>query len=152
MVAVLLRFFKDPRNDEIALQHFFFFLTAAQEFFSITFVLHAIFFCRQALAGNFFSKSPTPAPQELNGRPLRSSKFFTSFKGLSNIYCVIDLLRVWVMRIDSHLTFAFPTMLFVIPTKFNMSIVFNPQGGKRNLISRPIPINWISDSVPRLRE
>ena len=26
---------------------------------SITFVLHAIFFVRQALAGNFFSKSPT---------------------------------------------------------------------------------------------
>ena len=68
MVAVLLRFFKDPRNDEIALQHFFFFLTAAQEFFSITFVLHAIFFFRQALAGNFFSKSPTI---ELNGWPYR---------------------------------------------------------------------------------
>ena len=31
---------------------------------SITFVLHAIFFFRQALAGNFFSKSPTPPPQE----------------------------------------------------------------------------------------
>ena len=71
MVAVLLRFSKDPRNDETALQHFFFFLTAAQEFFSITFVLHAIFFLRQALAGNFFSKSPPPPPpQELNGRPL----------------------------------------------------------------------------------
>ena len=28
----------------------------------ITFVLHAIFFFRQALAGNFFSKLPTPAP------------------------------------------------------------------------------------------
>ena len=28
---------------------------------SITFVLHAIFFFRQALAGNFFSKSPTPS-------------------------------------------------------------------------------------------
>ena len=40
---------------------------------SITFVLHAIFFFRQALAGNFFSKSPTPPPphQELNGRPLK---------------------------------------------------------------------------------
>ena len=60
MVAVLLRFFKDPRNDEIALQHFFFFLTAALEFFSITFVLHAIFFCRQALAGNFFQNHPPP--------------------------------------------------------------------------------------------
>ena len=61
MVAVLLRFFKDPRNDEIALQHFFFFLTAAQEFFSITFVLQAIFFFRQALAGIFFpNHSPNP--------------------------------------------------------------------------------------------
>ena len=29
---------------------------------SITFVLHAIFFFRQELAGNFFSKSPTPPP------------------------------------------------------------------------------------------
>ena len=29
---------------------------------SITFVLHAFFFFRQALAGNFFSKSPTPPP------------------------------------------------------------------------------------------
>ena len=29
---------------------------------SITFVLHEIFFFRQALAGNLFSKSPTPPP------------------------------------------------------------------------------------------
>ena len=66
------------------LQDFFFlatwwvgyFFTAVQDFFSITFVLHAIFFFRQALAGNFFSKSPTPPPppQELNGRPLRQDK------------------------------------------------------------------------------
>ena len=50
---------------------------------SITFVLHAIFFFRQALAGNFFSKSPGayapeithPSPQELNGRPLRHVLF-----------------------------------------------------------------------------
>ena len=32
---------------------------------------NAIFFFRQALIGNFFSKSPTPPPpQKLNGRPL----------------------------------------------------------------------------------
>ena len=37
-----------------------YFFTAVQEFFSLTFVLHAIFFFRQALAGNFISKSPTP--------------------------------------------------------------------------------------------
>ena len=55
-------FVKPPRNDEIALQHFF----------SISFVLHARSFFQQALAGNIFSKSPTPPPlppQELNGRP-----------------------------------------------------------------------------------
>ena len=53
-------FVKSPWNDEIALQHFFFLLLAVQEFFSISFVLHAIFFFRQGLAGNFFSKSSTP--------------------------------------------------------------------------------------------
>ena len=37
-----------------------YFFTAVQEFFSITFVLHAIFFFRQALAGIFFSKHPPP--------------------------------------------------------------------------------------------
>ena len=39
---------------------------------SITFVLHAIFFFRQVLAGNFFQNHPPPPlpPQELNGRPL----------------------------------------------------------------------------------
>jgi len=44
MVAVLLGSYKAPRNDEIALQHFFFLLAAVQDLFSIAFVLHAIFF------------------------------------------------------------------------------------------------------------
>ena len=152
MVAVLLRFFKDPRNDEIALQHFFFLSYSSARIFFYYICAACNFFLPTSACRKFFFKITHPAPQELNGRPPRSSKFFTSFKGLSNIYCVIDLLLVWVMRIDSHLIFAFPIMLFVFPSKFNMSIVFNPQGGKRNLISRPIPINWISDSVPRLRE
>ena len=64
-------FVKPPRNDEIALQHFFFLLAAVQEYFSISSVLHAIFFFQQALAGIFFQNHPlppTPAPrQELNG-------------------------------------------------------------------------------------
>ena len=47
-----------------------YFFTAVQEFFSITFVLHAIFFFRQALAGIFFFKITHPLPQELNGRHL----------------------------------------------------------------------------------
>ena len=57
----------------------FFFLTAAQEFFSITFVLHAIFFFRQALAGNFFQNHPPP-PQELNGQPLIRLRTFVWVK------------------------------------------------------------------------
>ena len=55
-------FVKPPRNDEIALQHFFSCLQQCKNFFSISFVLHAILFFQQALAGNFFSKSPTPPP------------------------------------------------------------------------------------------
>ena len=65
MVAVLLRFFKDPRNDEIALQDFFFFLTAGQEFF----FYYICAGCRKF----FFEITPPPPspPQELNGRPLK---------------------------------------------------------------------------------
>ena len=55
-------FVKPPRNDEIALQHFLFLIGAVQEFFSIPFVLHAIFFFQQALTENFLSKSPPPPP------------------------------------------------------------------------------------------
>ena len=42
-----------PRNDEIALQHFFILLEAVQEFFSISFVLHAIFFIQQVTKETF---------------------------------------------------------------------------------------------------
>ena len=70
---------------------------------SITFVLHAIFFFRQALAGNFFSNSPTPPPQELNGRPLRFEDendyeykisfdvFFEYCKKIATLECFIVL-------------------------------------------------------------
>ena len=53
-------FVKPPRNDEIALQHFFFLLGAMQEFFFFSFVLHAIFFFQQALAGISFQNHPPP--------------------------------------------------------------------------------------------
>ena len=48
---------------------------------SITFVLHAIFFFRQALAGNFFQTHPPlpPPPQELNGWPLNRLISYTLF-------------------------------------------------------------------------
>ena len=46
---------------------------------SITFVLHAIFFFRQALAGIFFLITHLPPPsQELTGRPLSSFSLETN--------------------------------------------------------------------------
>ena len=51
-------FVKAPRNDEIALEDFFPFLQRCNNFFSISFVLHAIFFFQQTLAEIVFSKSP----------------------------------------------------------------------------------------------
>ena len=69
MVAVLLGFCKAPQEWWNSFATFFFLLEAVQEFFSISFVLHASFSFQQALAGNFFQNHP-PFPQELNCRPL----------------------------------------------------------------------------------
>ena len=57
-------FVKPPRNDEIALQHFFFLLAAVQEFFSFPVALYAIFFFQQVLAGFFFQNAPLPCPPQ----------------------------------------------------------------------------------------
>ena len=57
---------------------------------SITFVLHAIFFFRQALAGNFFSKFTHPLPQELNGRPLTEKYLLIS--RVFGLYCKLRIL------------------------------------------------------------
>ena len=62
MVAVLLRFFKDPRNDEIALQHFFFFLTAAQEFFFYYICAACNFFLPTSACREFFFQNHPPPP------------------------------------------------------------------------------------------
>ena len=61
MVAVLLGSCKAPRNDEIALQHFFSCLQQCK-IFSYFICAACNFFFQQAFAGNFFSKSPTPLP------------------------------------------------------------------------------------------
>ena len=58
-------FVKPPRNDEIALQHFFSCLQQCKNFFSISFVLHAIFFFHQALAGVFVFKITPPPPSRV---------------------------------------------------------------------------------------
>ena len=47
-----------PGFSTCPLQHFFLACSSARIFFSLSFVLHAIFFFQQVLAGNFFSKSP----------------------------------------------------------------------------------------------
>ena len=78
---------------------------------SITFVLHAIFFFRQALAGIFFSKSPTPhtpPPQELNGQPLEAvyliKRFHTPLgQQLSKILRTKEKVRFYIRkRFNSH--------------------------------------------------
>ena len=66
-------FVKPPRNDEIALQHFFFFLAAVQEFFSNFICAACNFFHPTSACRKIFFKitnPPSPPPQELNGRPL----------------------------------------------------------------------------------
>ena len=68
-------FVQPPRNNEIALQHIFFLLAAVQEFFSISFMLHAIFLFQQAVTRIFFQNHPPPPLQELNGQPLRGLCF-----------------------------------------------------------------------------
>ena len=55
-------FIKPPRNDEIALQHFFSCLQQCKNFFSSSFVLHAIFFLTTSACRNFFFKITHPPP------------------------------------------------------------------------------------------
>ena len=57
---------------------------------SITFVLHAIFFFRQALAGIFFKINHPPPPQELNGRPLNRLISYTLYL-LSAVLNVVEV-------------------------------------------------------------
>ena len=74
---------------------------------SITFVLHAIFFFRQALAGNFFSQSPTPPPhpQELNGRPLNNiSNLRICFKMEWDL-STVQYINSYVNMIDAGIRF-----------------------------------------------
>ena len=89
-------FIKPHRNDEIALQHFFSCLQQYKNFFSSSFVLHASF-CSSSACRNFFSKSPTPpAPQELNGRPLRD--FYAKTLKSSNSFLLHRILMYKTLR------------------------------------------------------
>ena len=79
MVAVLLRFFKDPWNDEIALQHFFSFLQQRKNFFLLHLCCMQFFSSDTRLQEIFFQNHPPPpSPQELNGRPLEVEFFAIS--------------------------------------------------------------------------
>ena len=84
-------FVKHPRNDEIALQHFFFLLAAVQEFFLYFICAACNFFLATSACRNFSLKSPTPLPlplpRELNGRPLI---IITNYEGrISYVFCFI---------------------------------------------------------------
>ena len=63
-------FVKPPRNDEIALQHFFHACSSARIFFLFPLCCMQFFSSNKCLQEIFFKIThPTP-PQELNGRPL----------------------------------------------------------------------------------
>ena len=65
--------FVKPRRNSFAT--FFFLACSSARIFFYVICAACNFFFQQALAGNFFSKSLTPLPQELNGRPLSSGTF-----------------------------------------------------------------------------
>ena len=63
MDAVLLRFFKDPRNDEIALQYFFFLsYSSARIFFLLHLCCMQFFSSDKRLQEIFFQNHPPPPP------------------------------------------------------------------------------------------
>ena len=63
MAAVLLRFFKDPRNDEIALKPFFSFLQQRNNFFLLHLCCKQFFSSEKRLLEIFFQNHPpTPHP------------------------------------------------------------------------------------------
>ena len=63
-------FIKPPRNDEIALQHFFLACSSARIFFLLHLCCMQFFSSNKRLQEFFFKITPPPPPQELNGRPL----------------------------------------------------------------------------------
>ena len=68
-------FVKPPRNDEIALQHFFLACSSARIFFLFPLCCMQFFSSNKCLQEIFFQNHPPPPPpQELNGRPLTASK------------------------------------------------------------------------------
>ena len=92
---------------------------------SITFVLHAIFFFRQALAGIFFSKSTPPPPrlpQELNGRPLSKTTteirpcithfLYISFPFLHAYHVLMPNFAFFCTASTSNYEILFPLLIF----------------------------------------
>ena len=65
MVAVWLRFCKAPRNDEIALQHFFSFLQQRKNFFLLHLCCMQFFSSDKRLQEIFFKIPPPPAPSRV---------------------------------------------------------------------------------------
>ena len=77
-------FVKTPRNDEIALQHFFSCLQQCKNFFYFT-CAACNFFLPTSACRNFFLKITHPHPQELNVDPLNLQRYivysvFTTFQ------------------------------------------------------------------------
>ena len=154
MVAVLLRFCKAPQNDEIALQHFFFFLTAVQEFFFYYICGRCNFSLLTSACRKFFFKiTHPPPPQELNGRPLalfpllisdmfwvrcllRKEHIFTGNFGLTS-----SVLIYYAIPVRRELTFVKISSLKHIPSLLHLWIVICKRHCKTptTLCSGPLP-------------
>ena len=99
---------------------------------SITFVLHAIFSFRQALAGNFFSKSPTPSRVNWSA-PNRFERQARAVRA-----CILrTMLLFWYVNI-----FDFPFMN--IPPNEETLL----QHWKKRIFSKCRNLSWITSSPP----
>ena len=79
-------FVKPPRNDEIALQHFFLACSSARIFFLFPLCCMQFFSSKKCLQEIFFQNHPPPPPQELNGRPLKMIDLVSFNKSLKTTW------------------------------------------------------------------
>ena len=82
MVAVLLRFCKVPRNDEIALQHFFFLSCSSARIFFLLHLCCLQFFSSDMRLQEFFLQNQPPPP--LPSRVKRSAPYCGATRAIAS--------------------------------------------------------------------
>ena len=97
-------FVKPPRNDEIALQHFFFLAQQCKNFFLFPLCCIQFFSSNKRLQEIFFQNHPSPPPpQELNGRPLTCILYCAPGRALirtvrkySMLFLITDIIHAYI--------------------------------------------------------